>query len=91
MVHTHKTNAKVVETGRSQELAGLMIWGQVNDPVSKIQDEGTKGMQLRLTPSLYMPGFICAEVPTHMNTLTESVRFPQALQRQILKADTWCT
>lgn len=47
MVHTHKTNAKVVETGRSQKLTGLMIWGQVNDPVSKIQDEGTKGMQLR--------------------------------------------
>lgn len=25
IVHTHKTNAKVVETGKSQELADFMI------------------------------------------------------------------
>lgn len=60
-------------------------------PCLKIQDEGTKGMQLRLTPGLHMPGFMCAQGPTNMNTLRESVRFPQAFQRQILKADTWCT
>lgn len=71
LVHIYSANTRAVETGRSQELAVLMIWGQVKDPVSKYKMRAPKEWLLRLTSGLHMHGFICAQGSTHTRTIKE--------------------